>query len=125
MSCYHSGNRQQDGGDTGVDPADPELEPDQVPDGSVCGNGILEEGEECDDGENNSDADPDACRTDCRASRCGDGVADSAEGCDGTDMGGETCESLGTVSIMTMAGISVSFFLTLPVIIAFPSLAVP
>jgi hypothetical protein len=47
-----------------------------------CGNGIMEEFEECDDGEANSDAEPEACRTNCRLPWCGDGVHDMAEECD-------------------------------------------
>lgn len=48
----------------------------------VCGNGDIETGEACDDGANNSDATPDACRTDCRLAFCGDGVVDQDESCD-------------------------------------------
>lgn len=65
----------------------------------ACGNGTLDEGEECDDG--NQD-DTDACRSTCVAARCGDGVVragvetcddgnqDDTDGCpDGAD---GTCE---------------------------------
>jgi hypothetical protein len=48
----------------------------------VCGNGDMKWNEECDDGAQNSDADPDACRTDCQLPRCGDGTVDSGEQCD-------------------------------------------
>ena len=48
----------------------------------VCGNGVVQGAEECDDGSNNSDSQPDACRTDCRLSYCRDGVIDSDEECD-------------------------------------------
>ncbi|RMD85463.1 MAG: hypothetical protein D6815_01775, partial [Candidatus Dadabacteria bacterium] len=47
-----------------------------------CGNGIVEPGEECDDGPGNSDTVADACRSDCTLPVCGDGVADSGEECD-------------------------------------------
>jgi hypothetical protein len=47
-----------------------------------CGNGIVEEFEDCDDGDANSDAEVDACRTNCRAAWCGDGVHDTGEECD-------------------------------------------
>lgn len=51
-----------------------------------CGDGVLDPGEQCDDGSANSDALPDACRTDCRDAYCGDGIIDSTESCDnGTD----------------------------------------
>ena len=48
----------------------------------VCGDGILNTGESCDDGAANSDSMADACRTDCREPTCGDGVADTGEQCD-------------------------------------------
>lgn len=47
-----------------------------------CGNGIVDSGEECDEGLNNSDIAPDGCRSDCRQAWCGDGVVDAGEGCD-------------------------------------------
>lgn len=46
-----------------------------------CGNGIPEEGEECDEGAENSDDTPDRCREDCTLPRCGDGVIDEGEAC--------------------------------------------
>ena len=53
-----------------------------------CGNGSIEVPEMCDDGLDNSDTEPDACRTDCSQARCGDGVTDSDEMCDdGADNG--------------------------------------
>ncbi len=61
----------------------------------VCGNGILEIGEECDRGDANSDVEPDACRTNCIRADCGDGVIDSFEDCEGRDLQGETCETFG------------------------------
>jgi hypothetical protein len=47
-----------------------------------CGNGIVACGEECDDGANNSDSTPDACRTTCVLPSCGDDVVDTGEQCD-------------------------------------------
>ena len=46
----------------------------------VCGDGVLEGHEECDDGAQNSDAPDAACRTDCTAQRCGDHVVDPGAG---------------------------------------------
>jgi hypothetical protein len=48
----------------------------------VCGDGIKDIGEVCDNGANNSDVKPNGCRTDCRAAYCGDGVIDTGEQCD-------------------------------------------
>jgi cysteine-rich repeat protein len=44
-----------------------------------CGNGRVEQGEECDDG--NGD-DTDACTTVCTLAKCGDGIVSGAEACD-------------------------------------------
>jgi cysteine-rich repeat protein len=58
-----------------------------------CGNGVLDVGEQCDDGIDNSDTEPDACRTNCLDAHCGDGVVDSDEDCDdGNDITGDGCE---------------------------------
>jgi cysteine-rich repeat protein len=48
----------------------------------LCGNGTQDAGEECDDGGNNSDTTPDACREDCTNPSCGDDVTDTGETCD-------------------------------------------
>jgi cysteine-rich repeat protein len=56
----------------------------QEPVSLCCGNGIVEEGEECDEGTENSDEPNATCRTDCRASRCGNGLLDN--------LFGETCD---------------------------------
>ena len=47
-----------------------------------CGNGIPDELEECDWGQNNSDTLADSCRSNCIKPYCGDGVVDSRETCD-------------------------------------------
>lgn len=47
-----------------------------------CGNGIVEAGEACDDGDGNSDTLADACRTSCELPACGDTVVDGGEDCD-------------------------------------------
>ncbi len=67
------------------------------PSDPVCGNGILQEGEECDDGRLNSDTVAGACRTDCRLPFCGDGTTDpgNAESCDdGNTTAGDGCDAL-------------------------------
>jgi len=43
---------------------------------------VVGEEEQCDDGAENNDVAPDACRTDCRSAYCGDEVVDSGEECD-------------------------------------------
>ena len=48
----------------------------------LCGDGKCQVGEVCDDGSNNSDSRPNACRTDCRYAYCRDGVIDAGEQCD-------------------------------------------
>ena len=49
----------------------------------VCGDGLLDAGEECDDGmNNNSDTLADACRNDCTLPICGDHARDTGEECD-------------------------------------------
>ena len=48
----------------------------------LCGDGIIDAGEACDDGSGNSDVAPNGCRTDCRRYYCGDGVIDRGEQCD-------------------------------------------
>ncbi len=60
-----------------------------------CGDGVLNLGEECDNGPLNDDSTPDTCRTDCRLPHCGDGVADSGEVCDGSDLKDQDCASRG------------------------------
>jgi len=79
-SC--SGDGAKAGGESGepevldsADSADPWVQPG-------CGDGVLDPGEECDDGASNSDTAADACRADCSLPRCGDGVVDSGEACD-------------------------------------------
>lgn len=52
-------------------------DPDCVP--GVCGDGVLNLDEECDDG---NDSDQDGCRPDCTRPACGDGILDAGEVCD-------------------------------------------
>jgi cysteine-rich repeat protein len=51
-------------------------------DAGFCGDGVLDEGEACDDGELNSDTVADACRTNCVLPGCGDGIKVEGEECD-------------------------------------------
>ncbi len=46
---------------------------------TVCGDGVLDAGEECDDGNNDNF---DGCRNDCLLPICGDGILDPGETCD-------------------------------------------
>jgi cysteine-rich repeat protein len=62
---------------------------------SLCGNGVLDGEEECDVGVENSDTEPDSCRTTCLDPYCGDGVVDDDEGedCDdGNHRNGDGCD---------------------------------
>lgn len=44
-----------------------------------CGNGVVDSGEECDDGNN---VDADGCNTSCTTPTCGNGIVDLGEDCD-------------------------------------------
>ena len=85
---------------------------DSEPTGAECGNGFVEEGEVCDGthlddhtcSTQGFDGGQLACAEDCRAfytagcvntAVCGDGLLEGEEVCDGTNLGGQTCESMG------------------------------
>jgi cysteine-rich repeat protein len=54
-----------------------------VEDTPFCGDNVVNEQEECDDGAENSDTSPNACRTNCSLPMCGDSVVDNlTEECD-------------------------------------------
>lgn len=74
--CDDGNTEDGDGCDAGC-----ELESGFV---NACGDGVAVgvAGEQCDDGDANSDEDPDVCREDCTLPSCGDGVVDSDEVCD-------------------------------------------
>jgi cysteine-rich repeat protein len=56
-----------------------------------CGNGILEAGEACDDG---NDDNSDICLDTCVAASCGDGFVGPGEGCDdGNDVDSDDCDN--------------------------------
>ncbi len=47
-----------------------------------CGDGVVDDGEACDEGSDNSDTTPDRCRSNCQLPGCGDHVRDEGEACD-------------------------------------------
>jgi len=58
-----------------------------------CGDGKLDQGEECDEGPENSNLADARCRTNCTKSGCGDGVLDGGETCDdGNRLDGDGCD---------------------------------
>jgi MYXO-CTERM domain-containing protein len=57
----------------------------------TCGDGLVQApGEECDDGDANSDTEVDACRTRCVRAHCGDDVIDTGEACDDGELNSDT-----------------------------------
>lgn len=60
--------------------------------GNTCGNGELNPGEACDDG---NEVSGDGCRADClKVEECGDTIVDDGEGCDdGNDNPGDGCDA--------------------------------
>ena len=67
--------------------------------GPVCGDGAMEEGEECDDG--NTD-DEDGCAADCVVEFCGDGIVQAGldEACDSGSLTIPDCDELGSVGVV-------------------------
>jgi cysteine-rich repeat protein len=65
--------------------------------GAVCGDGVVDGGEACDDGPDN--ADDAACKSDCTLQVCGDGSVGPGETCDdGNQQNGDGCENTCTAS---------------------------
>jgi cysteine-rich repeat protein len=61
---------------------------------SACGDGVVDETEDCDAGAANSDVLADHCRRNCREPDCGDGVVDEDEECDdGNTVDGDGCDA--------------------------------
>jgi cysteine-rich repeat protein len=61
----------------------------------TCGDGQLDAGEGCDNGPNNSNTIPGACRTNCQPASCGDGTTDPGEGCDDANSNNsDACDNL-------------------------------
>ncbi|MFC1827163.1 DUF4215 domain-containing protein, partial [Thermodesulfobacteriota bacterium] len=93
--------------DLGIDPCDDAVfgaygsdnDGDNVYDGNdpdcaqppVCGNGTVESGEQCDDG---NTVNGDTCQADCQLPVCGDGIVDPDEQCDdGNIVDGDDCQA--------------------------------
>jgi cysteine-rich repeat protein len=80
----------------------------------VCGDGVLDVGELCDNASNNSDVLPGACRTNCQPARCGDLVVDPGELCDDGNLSpGDGCDAnclpegpINTTEVPTEGGVS-------------------
>ncbi|NVB84945.1 MAG: hypothetical protein HOV81_41645 [Kofleriaceae bacterium] len=70
-----------------------------------CGDGVVDSGEQCDDGSANSNTLPDTCRTSCKTPTCGDGVVDNGETCDdgadNSDTDPTACNTDCTMTSMT------------------------
>ncbi len=74
---------------------------------SDCGDGVVNDGEECDDG---NSAETDACLSTCEDAGCGDGfIQTGVEACDGSNLNGASCESLGEGSGTLRCGSSCDF----------------
>jgi cysteine-rich repeat protein len=59
-----------------------------------CGDGTMQSGEQCDDGNRNSNEPGARCRPDCSPGRCGDYILDEGEECDdGNRLPGDTCDA--------------------------------
>lgn len=76
----------------------------------VCGNGLLEAGEQCDDGNRVND---DSCTNICRNPRCGDGILQSGEECDdGNTFFGDRCTPFCRISFRLSSASSFSSLAT-------------
>jgi cysteine-rich repeat protein len=59
-------------------------------DGPICGDGVQEGGESCDDGNTNP---TDSCNNACQPQACGDGFTQSPEECDSSGVNTDICDS--------------------------------
>jgi cysteine-rich repeat protein len=57
----------------------------------VCGNGVQDPGEDCDDGALNNGVLPSTCSTTCHRIACGNGIVEQGEGCDDHNQVTEIC----------------------------------
>ncbi len=79
-----------------ADCADPACASDPSCTGAVCGNGVMEAGEDCDDGNTTAG---DGCSPTCKLEACGNGVVDPGEGCDdGNQTNGDGCDNNCTIT---------------------------
>ncbi|MBU0766295.1 DUF4215 domain-containing protein, partial [Patescibacteria group bacterium] len=63
-------------------------------DSEFCGDGKIDPGEQCDEGQKNSNQFGSLCRTNCSSARCGDSILDPYEGCDdGNLLAGDGCNN--------------------------------
>jgi cysteine-rich repeat protein len=66
-------------------------------DGGACGDGVVDPGEDCDDGEANGEAA--ACTPACRLPACGDGLLQAGEACDDGNLAdGDACTASCTLT---------------------------
>ena len=86
-----TGDGDGDSGDGDGDPGDGDGDGDGD-NPAVCGDGVLDAGEECDDGVDNGDTF--ACLSDCTLNVCGDGFVGPEEGCDDSNVvDGDGCSA--------------------------------
>lgn len=72
----------------------------------ICGNGVVEATEKCDDGPRNSAETPDVCRIDCTLPKCGDSVIDrqAGEECDDGRFNGDQPNRCRTDCVLPRCG---------------------
>ena len=76
-----------------TDTCDAQADCVQTATSDCCGNGIVEAGEQCDEGLGNANI-PDTCRTNCKLPECGDGILDAGEECDdGNQVDWDGCQA--------------------------------
>jgi len=57
----------------------------------ICGNGVKDTGEQCDDG---NTVNNDGCSSTCKIEGCGDGIKQTGEECDNGPLNGKVCNPL-------------------------------
>ena len=87
-----------------------ELNQDSSNPALLCGNGVVDGEEACDEGELNSDSLTNACRSDCSFAYCGDGVIDDGEECD--DANGDETDACRTDCHVGWKEVSVAYYHT-------------